>query len=55
MISVNYWGSHPDENNDDCITGDDYTTMQAALAEFNRPITDDYWNRSTKNPMHTMF
>ena len=46
MISVNFWSSHPDQDNDDCVTGDDYATMKTALAEFNKPITSDYFNRS---------
>ena len=32
--SVTYWGSHPDEDNDDCSTGDDFLTKEEALAAF---------------------
>lgn len=35
MYSVNYWGSHPDEDNDDCWTGKDFDTLEAAMAAFN--------------------
>lgn len=34
LFSVNYWGSCPDEDNDDCITGEDFATVQEALAAF---------------------
>ena len=29
---MNCWGSHPDEGNDDCWTGDDYETLAEAEA-----------------------
>lgn len=32
--SVLYWGSHPDAENDDCWTGLDFETQEAALAQF---------------------
>lgn len=32
MYSVNLWQSHPENNNDDCLTGADFET--AAEAEF---------------------
>lgn len=35
--SVNHWGSHPDEGNDDCWTGWDFATLAEAEAEFNNP------------------
>lgn len=38
--SVNYWGSHPDADNDDCYTGEDYSTKEAALAAFNGEVQD---------------
>lgn len=38
--SVNYWGSHPSENNDDCFTGDDFKTLDQAIVEYNKPCTD---------------
>lgn len=28
--TVNLWGSHPDEDNDDCWTGDDFATLEEA-------------------------
>ena len=32
--SVNYWGSHPDEDNDDCLSGDEYGTLAEAEAAY---------------------
>ncbi len=32
--SVNYWGSHPEANNDDCYTGIDFATAEEALAQY---------------------
>lgn len=32
--SVNLWGSHPDADNDDCWTGDDFATLAEARAAF---------------------
>lgn len=32
MWSVNHWGSHPDAENDDCYTGDDFDSLEAAKA-----------------------
>ena len=32
--SVTVWGSHPDENNDDCWTGDDFATNAEACDAF---------------------
>lgn len=31
-FSVNHWGSHPDLNNDDCFTGEDFETLTLAEA-----------------------
>lgn len=31
---VNYYGSHPDKNNDDCLTGLDFDTLEEAEAVF---------------------
>jgi len=28
--SVNHWGSHPDDENDDCFTGWDFDTLDSA-------------------------
>jgi len=30
-ISVNHWGSHPDLDNDDCYTGDEFDTIADAI------------------------
>ena len=35
--SVNLWQSDPDEGNDDCITGDDFSTKEEAVAVFENP------------------
>lgn len=35
--SVNIWGSHPDEGNDDCSTGADFDTEEEARACFADP------------------
>ena len=35
--SVNHWCSHPDENNDDCMTGSDFATREEAIAFYNKP------------------
>lgn len=32
--SVNYWGSHPEAENDDCFTGSDFATAEEALAQY---------------------
>lgn len=37
---VNFWGSHPDEDNDDCFTGDDYATRAEAKAAWERGSPD---------------
>ncbi len=33
-FSVLYWGSHPDQDNDDCWTGEDYATEAEARTQF---------------------
>jgi hypothetical protein len=35
---VDYWGSHPDEDNDDCWTGTEHATLEEARAAFEGPI-----------------
>ena len=40
QYSVNYWGSHPDQDNDDCYTGEDFKTKEEALAYFNGEVQD---------------
>jgi hypothetical protein len=32
--SVLHWGSHPDEDNDDCYTGEDFDSKDDAIAAF---------------------
>ena len=32
--SVLHWGSHPDEDNDDCYTGEDFSSKDDAIAAF---------------------
>jgi hypothetical protein len=34
VYSVDYWGSDPDEGNDDCWTGYDFATLDEARAKF---------------------
>ena len=38
LYSVNLWGSHPDEDQDDCWTGDEFETKEEALKVFNAPF-----------------
>lgn len=38
--SVSYWGSHPDEDNDDCFTGRDFDTKEEAETFFNGQVQD---------------
>ena len=45
MYNVNLYGSHPDANNDDCWTGDDFETKEQALMVFNNPW--EHFNRSS--------
>jgi hypothetical protein len=47
---VNLWGSHPDDDNDDCWTGEEFDTLEEAQAAFARPetIECDYF----QNTMH---
>lgn len=33
-FSVDEWGSHPDENNDDCWTGEEFPTLEEARAAY---------------------
>ncbi len=35
--TVNLWGSHPDEDNDDCWTGSDFDTLEEARLGFDDP------------------
>jgi len=37
MYSVNFWGSHPDAGNDDCLCGEDFATLEGARAYFADP------------------
>lgn len=34
MFTVEYWGSDPDEKNDDCWTGYDFASIDEARAKF---------------------
>jgi hypothetical protein len=50
MYYVNYWGSHPDEGNDDCWCGQDYQCESEALAAYSAtpdaigcPTSDVAW------------
>lgn len=39
VYEVLYYASHPSEENDDCLAGADYDTLEEALEDFNRPVT----------------
>jgi len=39
-FSVNFWGSHPDDDNDDCWYGEEYGTLEEAEKEFAAPVKD---------------
>lgn len=45
--SVLYWRTHPDEDNDDCETGDTFATKEEALAVYNDHRADYYPAGST--------
>lgn len=34
LISVDLWGSNPDEGNDDCFTGEEFPTLEQARERF---------------------
>jgi len=40
MYSVNLWGSDPNEENDDCWTGQDFNTLSEAEAFYDNPFAD---------------
>ncbi len=40
QFSVNYWGSHPDADNDDCYTGEDFDSKEEAIAFFKCEVQD---------------
>ncbi len=40
MYSVNLFGSDPDLENDDCWTGDDFETLEAAQKFYENPFAD---------------
>lgn len=42
--SVNLWGSHPDDDNDDCWVGSDFATLAEAQAVF------DSWRAHFETP-----
>lgn len=52
MFNVNLWGSHPDLENDDCWTGEEFATEAEARAFFLNPWTDakfaGYFMRGTE-------
>ncbi len=39
-FSVNEWGSHPDEGNDDCWNGSDFDTLEQATVAFDAVCKD---------------
>ena len=40
MYAVNLFGSHPDEGNDDCWTGQDFSTEAEARQFYDNPFAD---------------
>ena len=40
-FSVLFWGSHPDEGNDDCYYGEDFETLSEALLAFHRDAPEE--------------
>jgi hypothetical protein len=38
--SVNHWGTHPDEENDDCFTGEDFDSLDEAIKAFHADPED---------------
>jgi hypothetical protein len=40
QYAVGYWGSHPDEENDDMWTGQEFDTLAEARAVFGAPVAD---------------
>ena len=47
-FAVNLWGSHPDDDNDDCYTGQDFLNGVMANEVFNNPwlVFDENINSS---------
>lgn len=39
-FSVNHWGSHPELDNDDCFTGEDFDCLADAIKAFHEDPTD---------------
>lgn len=37
---VSFWGSHPDDNNDDCFSGSDFSNLTEAREEYDAPCFD---------------
>lgn len=40
-FAVGYWGSHPDEENDDLWTSREFNTLDEARAAFNEPVLSE--------------
>lgn len=43
MYTVDLWGSHPDEDNDDCWMGEEFATLEEAKAAFDDPTAWAGW------------
>lgn len=41
MYQVNYWGSKPNMN-DDCVTGEEFPTLEAALICYDGAVPSDW-------------
>jgi hypothetical protein len=49
--SVNLWGSSPDDNNDDCHTGEEFDSLEKALDCYNNPwkyFKESYYSSCTR-------
>lgn len=40
QFSVSHWGSHPDLENDDCFTGEDFDSLDEAIKAFHADPKD---------------
>ena len=40
LYSVNFWGSHPDDENDDCYEAEGFATLEEAHAVFAAEVSD---------------
>lgn len=48
FVSVLFWGSHPDKDNDDCWTGRDFYSKEDAIAFYKRALDSKWCCNSTE-------